>query len=115
MENLLTNPWIIGIGTTIIAALLLYYIFGIGKEKKPGKSFHPSNTNVNAGRDIIIGNREDVKDDEQMRRKNILNKLHHEYILSNDGISSAMLAGLENPPKEWINKRLKELDENWRI
>jgi len=29
----LTNPWVIGIGTTIIAGLILYYGFGIGKAK----------------------------------------------------------------------------------
>jgi hypothetical protein len=28
-----TNPWVIGIGTPIIAGLILYFVFGIGKPK----------------------------------------------------------------------------------
>ena len=32
--NDLNNPWIIGIGTPVIAGLILYFVFGIGKSKK---------------------------------------------------------------------------------
>ena len=55
------------------------------------------------------------KEKEVNRRKMLLSKLHQEYILSHDGISPAMMAGLELPPKEWINTRLKELGETWII
>jgi|SRR4051794_26731681 len=52
---------------------------------------------------------------EQKRRTGVILALRNEYILSHDGISSAMLAGLEFPPPEWINGRLTELGENWRV
>jgi hypothetical protein len=29
----LANPWVIGIGTALIAGLILYFVFGIGKPK----------------------------------------------------------------------------------
>jgi len=29
--EIFTNPWLVGIGTTIIAGLVLYFVFGIGK------------------------------------------------------------------------------------
>ncbi len=32
--NILNNPWVIGVGVTVIGGLILYYIFGIGKTKK---------------------------------------------------------------------------------
>lgn len=34
MGSFLNNPWIIGIGVTVIGGLILYYFFGIGKTKK---------------------------------------------------------------------------------
>lgn len=34
MENLLTNPWIVGIGVTVIGGLILHYVFGIGRAKR---------------------------------------------------------------------------------
>jgi hypothetical protein len=32
--NFLNDPWIVGIGVTVIAGLILYYVFGIGKPIK---------------------------------------------------------------------------------
>jgi hypothetical protein len=52
---------------------------------------------------------------EVKRRQAMLQALRNEYILSHDGISTALLAGLEWPPSEWINRRLKELGEKWRV
>jgi hypothetical protein len=50
---------------------------------------------------------------EIQRRNEILNALTREYILSHNGISPKMMAGIEKPPRDWINKRLKEMNENW--
>lgn len=54
-------------------------------------------------------------EEEPKRRTGILNALRNEYILSHDNISSAMLAGLEMPPADWLNKRLAQLGESWRV
>ncbi len=52
-------------------------------------------------------------DDQQ--KATVLQKLTQEYILSHDGISPRLAAGLEYPPSEWINKRLAELGYSWRL
>ncbi len=52
---------------------------------------------------------------EQDRRDRILQLLRQEYILSHDNISPAMMAGLEMPPADWLNRRLHELGEGWAI
>jgi hypothetical protein len=56
-----------------------------------------------------------TNDAETRRRRQVLVALRNEFILSHDGISSAMLAGLEWPPSEWVNKRLNELGEKWQV
>lgn len=45
----------------------------------------------------------------------VLSQLTHLYVLSHDGISSAMLAGMELPPKDWLNAELAKMGENWRV
>jgi|GEM_PF-6923130 thiol:disulfide interchange protein len=57
---------------------------------------------------------QDLRREELQRRYRILKALRQEYILSHDNISPQMMAGIEMPPKEWINKRLQELGESWR-
>jgi membrane protein implicated in regulation of membrane protease activity len=52
---------------------------------------------------------------ERMRRSQLLAALRNEYVLSHDGISPAMLAGLEPLPKEWTERRLAALGEPWRL
>ena len=47
--------------------------------------------------------------------ENIYKALRGEYILSHQNISPGLLAGNENPPNEWMNKRLGQLGENWRF
>jgi len=66
MNNLISfvnNIWVITIGGTTVAGLIIYYIFGIGKEKK-GKNISSASHDsphittkgdAIAGRDIIIG------------------------------------------------------------
>ena len=53
--------------------------------------------------------------EEMNRRKVLLEKLREEYILSQDNISPALLAGTEQPPADWTNKRLKEMGETWTV
>jgi hypothetical protein len=52
---------------------------------------------------------------EESRRTGVILALRNEYILSHDGISSKMLAGLEFPPADWMNERLTALGETWRV
>jgi hypothetical protein len=49
------------------------------------------------------------------RRRLLLGRLRNEYILSHDGISPALMAGTEQPPTDWTNKRLGELGEKWKM
>jgi hypothetical protein len=49
------------------------------------------------------------------RRRDVLDKLRQEYILSHDAISPAIVAGTEQPPSDWVNRRLIELGEKWTI
>ena len=47
------------------------------------------------------------------RRKQILDTLRSEYILSHPKDSAAIIAGTISPPAEWVNERLKQLGEQW--
>lgn len=53
--------------------------------------------------------------DDEAQRRVVLGQLTREYILTHDGISPQPLAGLELPPKDWLNKRLEELELSWRV
>ncbi len=59
MINIFGNTWVVGIGAAIIAGLILYYFFGIGKEKKSvgaAKSQLVSvGRDINVGRDVFVG------------------------------------------------------------
>ncbi|ESX78839.1 MULTISPECIES: hypothetical protein [unclassified Mesorhizobium] len=37
------------------------------------------------------------------------------YVLSHDGITSRMMAGLELPPAKWLNTELANAGHNWRV
>jgi len=56
----------------------------------------------------------DMEPADSGRQDDILRALRKEWILSNDGISPAMMAGLEALPKKWVERRLAELGEEWR-
>jgi hypothetical protein len=55
------------------------------------------------------------QDAELERRQNIQKVLRGEYILSHDNINPGLLTGTELPPADWINKRLRELGEQWTV
>jgi hypothetical protein len=52
---------------------------------------------------------------EPAHRNGLLGRLRQEYILSHDGLSSALLAGTEPVPADWMNKRLEQMRESWRV
>jgi hypothetical protein len=54
-------------------------------------------------------------DPEVKRRRAILLALRNEYILSHEVVSTAMMAGLEWPPADWTNDRLRQLGETWEV
>ncbi len=39
--EIFTNPWVIAVGTAVIAGLILYFVFGIGKPKRKHKLDKP--------------------------------------------------------------------------
>jgi hypothetical protein len=52
---------------------------------------------------------------ETSRRKSVVAKLRQEYVFSHDGLSPALLAGTEPVPPDWMNKRLEQMGESWRV
>jgi hypothetical protein len=52
---------------------------------------------------------------EAERREGIRKALLNKYILTHDNISPGLLSGIESPPAEWMNKRLQELGEKWKV
>ena len=75
-------------------------------EHKPEKSSDKPTKSISKTADDSI---------ELKRRRDILERLSREYILSHDGISPGVIAGTEQPPDTWINQRLKELREGWTV
>jgi hypothetical protein len=55
------------------------------------------------------------KNQEQARRDGIIEALVREYVNSRGDVSSQIRAGTELPPKDWLNRRLEELGEPWRV
>jgi hypothetical protein len=51
----------------------------------------------------------------ESRREKLLAKLGREYTLAHGDTTCAVSAGVELPPKEWINRRLQEIGENWQV
>ncbi|TGN82059.1 hypothetical protein EOW77_0026775 [Bradyrhizobium yuanmingense] len=56
-----------------------------------------------------------AKDEEERRRNSLLSNLRQLYILSHDGLSSELLAGLAWPPDEWTNTELAKRGEPYQI
>jgi hypothetical protein len=52
---------------------------------------------------------------ETSRRKSVVAKLRQEYVFSHDGLSPALLDGTEPVPPDWMNKRLEQMGESWRV
>lgn len=52
---------------------------------------------------------------EAERKEHLLESLRDEYIASHSSIDPAILTGKKMPPDDWLNPRLAELKENWRI
>jgi hypothetical protein len=52
---------------------------------------------------------------EIIRRQKILATLRNEYVLSHDNVSPAIMSGIQSPPADWVNQRLKALGEKWTI
>jgi len=77
----------------------------------------PHNTGIvtqgQTGNNIIVPF--PAPESESARRNLLLSKLRQEYIFSHDGLSSALLAGTEPVPAEWMNKRLAQMGELWRV
>ena len=48
-------------------------------------------------------------------RAGVLRQLTQLFILSSDGISSRMMAGMELPPAEFLNAELARMGERWRV
>lgn len=52
---------------------------------------------------------------EAERKEHLLESLRAEYIASHSPIDSEILAGRKTPPDDWLNRRLGELGEIWKV
>ena len=52
---------------------------------------------------------------EAERKEHLLESLRDEYIASHASIDPEILAGKSVPPEAWMNKRLSDLGETWRV
>lgn len=66
-------------------------------------------------RDEIAWLRKEFDRQEAQRRAAILARLHAEYCLGHDGLTAAMLAGTAPLSKQWVEARLEQLGESWRL
>ena len=57
--------------------------------------------------------REKARLEENRRAEALVGRLRGEYLASHDGISSAMLAGTEPVPDDWMNNRLRTLNVHY--
>jgi hypothetical protein len=77
----------------------------------------PNNTGIvtqgQTGNNIIVPF--STPEPESTRRNVLLQNLRQEYILSHDGLSPALLAGTEPVPADWMNKRLEQMGQSWRV
>ena len=56
-----------------------------------------------------------ISDNEKFRRIMVTTKIREEYIKNNPQASPTILAGIENPPADWFNRKLLEMGETWRM
>ena len=54
-------------------------------------------------------------DAEGSRRDHLIRSLTRLYTLSSDGISPELAAGLELPPRDWLNEQLGMRGEHWSV
>jgi drug/metabolite transporter superfamily protein YnfA len=62
---------------------------------------------------FLLGSKGQIS--EADRRRGIETILRNEYILANNPIDPQILAGNQMPPQDWMNKRLAEMGENWKV
>ncbi len=106
-ESLQTICQVLILGGTIVAALgaFGYFYFGQQIEHKTQRIELQEKKQEAAAA---------ITQAEQNRRGQILAQLRQLYILSHDGISSEMIAGVAPIPKEWVEQQLQQRGETWR-
>ena len=84
------------------------------RRNSPVQKAHPkilgSNNTVNINHQILQGQSVD-------EREKLISQLRHQWLLSNDGITSARMAGLEwgNGEKDWLNQQLSSRGLSWHV
>lgn len=56
-----------------------------------------------------------AKQSELVRRSTVVAQLRNYYMLSHDGLSTELVAGMAWPPDEWMNQQLGQLGETWTV
>jgi hypothetical protein len=105
--------------SSILIPVVLAAVGWVYTRSSPSNSITsiPHNTGIvtqgQTGNNIIVPF--PAPEPESARRNVLLSKLRQEYIFSHDRLSSALIAGTEPVPAEWMNKRLAETGELWRV
>jgi hypothetical protein len=56
-----------------------------------------------------------ISDQEKFRRMIVTTRLRDEYLKTQSQPDPMIQSGLENPPADWFNRKLKALGESWKI
>jgi hypothetical protein len=63
----------------------------------------------------IISDFPPISDFEKTHRLIVMTMIRQKYIKEHPGTSPEIMAGVEPPPPEWVNKELRERGESWQI
>jgi hypothetical protein len=118
------SPHALGVLAVLITLVLGVALYvgaearsGIEKSSENSITSVPNNTGIvtqgQTGNNIIMPF--PAPEPEFARRNALLGRLRQEYIFSHDGLTSALLAGTEPVPADWMNKRLAKMGELWRV
>jgi hypothetical protein len=103
---------VVGALAIIIAAVLALWKPGSPQITQSGSN-NAQTTVIGSGNLLMFG--PPPPDPELKRRSEILARLRNLYMLSHDGVTPQMAAGLEDPPADWSNEQLAKFGETWRV
>ncbi len=91
---------------------------GFSKQNSPSQRTSLKNNNITGDVTVNQGQQRPTPDEtEQHRRRQLVSALRNQWLLSNDGITPARMAGLEwgNGELGWVNQQLESRGENWQV
>jgi hypothetical protein len=117
---MITKNWITGafvsLGVVAILALTVFVLKLVTLPSRMAAEAEAKNVaEVEALKARLHSEASAMQQAEIARRHQLLARLNQLYMLSNDGISLEMAAGLDAPPRDWLNAQLAKHGETWRV